>query len=163
MIATVSNVTEAEIDAAYPVLLHELTRLARAVGAGDDAEDIAQDTLLHAREKVGQLRSPDHLRPWLRRSAVRRATSSRQRLRRWVFQEGTSGAPADHTLGVDLRAAIDGLPRQERLALSLVYGLGYSQAEAAESLGVQRGTVATSLFRARQKLAIALVDYKERG
>lgn len=163
MARTLVNSGETQLDSQYPELLRELTLLARAVGAGDDAEDVAQDTLLHARDKFGQLRDQDLLRPWLRRSAVRRAIATRRRIARWVSRESPSWAPDDVTLGLDVRTAIRRLPRGEQLALTLVYGLGYSQAEAAEALGVSRGTVATSLFRARRKLAHSLVDYWDRG
>jgi RNA polymerase sigma-70 factor (ECF subfamily) len=66
------------------------------------------------------------------------------------------------TLSLDLRDAIRRLPKGERLALTLVYGLGYSQTEVAEALGVQRGTIATALFRARHKLASDLIEYRGR-
>lgn len=143
--------------------MRELTLLARAVGAGDEAEDVAQETLLNARGKIAQLRDPDLLRAWLRRSAVRRVMAYRRRAVRWASADALTWAPTDRSLGLDLRAAISRLPPGERQALSLVYSLGYSQAEAAAALGLSRGTVASSLFRARRKLAQELVDYRARG
>jgi RNA polymerase sigma-70 factor, ECF subfamily len=156
-------VAESPIDAEYTVLLRELTSLARALGAGDESEDIAQDALLHGRQVLGQLRQQENLRPWLRRSTVRRALSYRKRASRWARGELPGWAPTNSTLGLDLAAAVGRLPVRERLAIALVYGLGYSQDEAADALGVQRGTIATSLFRARQKLAHALIDYQRGG
>jgi RNA polymerase sigma-70 factor (ECF subfamily) len=160
MYVTGVTVADSPIDAEYAVLLRELTSLARAVGAGDESEDIAQETLLHGREKLQQLREAGQLRPWLRKSAVRRALSYRRRASRWARAEAPAWSPTDTALGLDMAAAILELPARERIALSLVYGLGYSQSEAADALGIQRGTIATSLFRARQKFAHALIDYR---
>lgn len=147
------------IDAEFSSLFDEMTSLARAVGAGSDAEDIAQETLLHARAKVEQLREPDRLRPWLRRSTVRRTLEKRRR-REVPLEERLLLPHRDLALGLDVRRAIAALPERERLAVTLVYALGYSQEEAAAALGVRRGTVASSLFRARTKLTHALVDYR---
>jgi len=154
------SIPSAPIDIEYAELFRELTLLARAVGAGLEAEDVAQETILHARTKIGQLREAERLRPWLRRSTVRRAGEARRR-----STLGTAGTvqllvPSDMTLGLDLRAAIARLPERERLATTLVYALGYSQQEAAEALGIRRGTIASSLSRARHKLAVELRDYQ---
>jgi RNA polymerase sigma-70 factor (ECF subfamily) len=54
---------------------------------------------------------------------------------------------------VDVAAAISGLPERERVAVTLVFGLGYRQDEAAELMGVAAGTVYSSVWRARRKLA----------
>lgn len=52
------------------------------------------------------------------------------------------------------------LPRRERQAVVLVFGMGYTQEEVGELMGISRGTVAASIWRARQKLARALRDYR---
>jgi len=49
--------------------------------------------------------------------------------------------------------AIARLPERERVAVTLVFGLGYRQDEAAELMGVAAGTVYSSIWRARRKLA----------
>jgi DNA-directed RNA polymerase specialized sigma24 family protein len=54
---------------------------------------------------------------------------------------------------LDLATAVAQLPPRERLAIALVYGLGYSQLEAATAMGISRGGLASSLFKARIKLA----------
>ena len=65
----------------------------------------------------------------------------------------TSYVPVDPEMRLDCSEAVARLPERERLAMALVYGLGYGQEEAAQVLGVARGTVAASLWKARQKLA----------
>jgi RNA polymerase sigma-70 factor (ECF subfamily) len=148
------------IDSQYSQLLVELSRLAVAVGAGLDAEDVAQEVLLRARARLDQLRDEAKLIPWLRRMIVNEV---RQRQR---SQGGRVGhllqfAPVDPSVGLDIAAAIARLPERERLAMTLTYGLGYRQAEAAELLGIRRGTIAAMLFNARRRLALELVEYEK--
>jgi DNA-directed RNA polymerase specialized sigma24 family protein len=59
---------------------------------------------------------------------------------------------------VDVAVAIAGLPERERVAVTLVFGLGYRQDEAADLMGVAAGTVYSSIWRARRKLARLLAE-----
>ena len=68
--------------------------------------------------------------------------------------------PVDPDLGLDAAAAIAHLPDRERIAVVLVYGLGYRQEEAAVMLGITRGGLASSLWQARRKLARELAPYR---
>ncbi len=140
-------------DAAYPKLFDELCLLCRALGAPDEAEDIAQEALLYGRAHLRDLRDERNLRPWLRRIAARGAAAARRR--RLPSLDGTepSYLPLDPEMRLDCSEAVARLPERQRLAMALVYGLGYGQEEAAQVLGVARGTVAASLWKARQKLA----------
>jgi DNA-directed RNA polymerase specialized sigma24 family protein len=61
--------------------------------------------------------------------------------------------PLDRSDVLDLATAVAQLPPRERLAIGLVYGLCYSQVEAATVMGISRGGLASSLFKARIKLA----------
>lgn len=57
------TMTETEgCDAQYGALSADLAALARALGAGADAEDVAQDALVHARGHLHQLCDPEELR-----------------------------------------------------------------------------------------------------
>ena len=140
----------------------DLTSLCRALGAGASAEDIAQDALLHARERRYQLRDETKLEAWLRRIAARRTFEHLRRQRR-RDSEGPVNAfvPVDPSISIDVSAAITRLPERERVAVVLVYGLGYQQEEAAAVMDVTRGTVATLLHRARRHLAERLAGYAQ--
>jgi RNA polymerase sigma factor (sigma-70 family) len=142
-----------DFDAAYARLFEELCLLSRALGAWDEAEDVAQEALLYGRAHIRELRDQRSLRPWLRRIAARGAAQTRRR--RLPSLDGTepSYVPVDPEARLDCSAAVARLPERERLAIALVYGLGYGQEEAAQVLGVARGTVAASLWKARKKLA----------
>ncbi len=149
-----------KVDAEYGALFAELTGLCRALGAGGSAEDVAQEVLLDGRAHLAQLRDPDRLRPWLRTMAVRRV--SRLRAKAWrSITTDPAFLPIDSDLGLDAQAAVARLPERERIAVVLVYGLGYRQEEAAEMLGISRGGVASTLWQARRKLARDLAPYRQ--
>lgn len=150
-----------EFDAAYVKLFDELCALCRALGVFDEADDVAQEALLYGRAHLGDLRDQRNLRPWLRRIAARGAAQARRR--RLPSLDGTepSFVPLDPEMKLDCSAAVARLPDRERFAIALVYGLGYRQEEAAQVLGIARGTVAASLWKARQKLARELAPAKE--
>lgn len=149
-------------DADYAKLFADLTTLCRALGAGASSEDIAQESILHARERQHQLRDESKLEAWLRRIAARRTFEHLRRQRRMDLEEPARAfVPVDPSMSIDVSAAITLLPDRERQAVVLVYGLGYEQQEAAEVMDVTRGTVATLLHRARRHLAERLAVYAQ--
>ena len=127
------------------------------------SEDIAQEAILHAREHRSELRDDSKLQPWLRRIAARRTFDHLRRQKRQEQQSESAVAflPADPSLSIDVSAAISRLPERERVAVVLVYALGYEQEEAAAVMSVTRGTVATLLYRARRHLAEHLAAYAD--
>lgn len=147
------------VDSSYAAHFDDLVRLCRALGGGPDSEDIAQETLMYARAHATALRDETKVTAWLRAIAVRKTSHSRSRRVQSLTLEQVS-APVQTDLGMDLASAIARLPIRERTVLTLVHGLGYSQREVAEALSIRRGTVAATLFHARQKLADWLIDYQ---
>ncbi|HEU6439765.1 MAG TPA: RNA polymerase sigma factor [Terriglobales bacterium] len=146
-------------DSQYGALFGDLSALARALGAGSDAEDVAQEALLEARSHLHQLRDPVKLRAWVRRIAVRGACRARRRHLADLDAEQIERLPVTELPNLDVAAAIAGLPERERVAVTLVFGLGYRQDEAAELMGVAAGTVYSSIWRARRKLARVLAEF----
>ena len=152
------------LDHDYDKHFADLTALCRALGAGDSAEDIAQEALLHGQEHRHELRDEAKLQSWLRRIAARRTFEYLRRQRRYESQEPARAfIPVDPSISIDVSAAITRLPERERVAVVLVYGVGYEQEEAAAVMNVTRGTVATLLYRARKHLAELLVGYAPDG
>jgi RNA polymerase sigma-70 factor (ECF subfamily) len=153
------------LDAGYDRHFLDLVRLSRALGAGADAEDLAQDAMLYARSHVGQLRDSDRLTGWLRSIAARKTfrllRSPRRRQLDWELYAPV-GVSGDQDLRLDLAGALHKLPPRERAAITLVYMLGYPEEAAAEVLGIRRGTVAASLSHARGKLATSLIEYERK-
>jgi RNA polymerase sigma-70 factor, ECF subfamily len=149
-------------DANYDQFFSDLTALCRALGAGASAEDIAQEAILHARDRHDQLRDQAKVQPWLRRIAARRTFEHLRRQKRHEEADATLAfLPTDPSLSIDVSAAITRLPERERVAVVLVYALGYEQDEAATVMSVTRGTVATLLHRARRHLAEHLAGYAD--
>jgi RNA polymerase sigma-70 factor, ECF subfamily len=62
---------------------------------------------------------------------------------------------------VRVRAALDGLPPEQREVLDLAYFQGYTQAKIADRLGIPLGTVKTRTLAAMRKLRRAMVERDE--
>jgi RNA polymerase sigma factor (sigma-70 family) len=148
--------------------------LARICGgiALEQAEDATQEALLQVFRDLSTLREPAALRGWARRIAVREAVRHAQRARaeRGRTADGDvdrsiadAGAyPTDHVaphagsraidpgVAPDVRAVLAQLAPEQRAILVLRDLEGLSEEEAAEQLGVAKGTVKSRLFRARE-------------
>ena len=127
------------------------------------ADDVAQDACLAAFERIAEFRGEGSFQGWLKRIAARLY------VRRWRraakldaladASEPTLDGPgvADADRRLDLDEALKGLPRAERICVSLCYGAGFSHAEAAEVLNTPLGTVKShvkrGLDRLRERLA----------
>jgi RNA polymerase sigma factor (sigma-70 family) len=132
----------------------------------EDAADVVQDTFLIATSKLGGLRDPDKLRPWLyavaRNECLRRLRSGEATaaLDEALDTPNASAGPGDAAEREDLRelikAAIDGLNRGERdvIELSLTHELEGD--ELADALGVTRNHAHALLSRARSQLERSL-------
>jgi len=142
----------------------QYVRLVRAValvcGSTATAEDAVQEALARVWDRLQ--RGDDLERPesWvvtvalnLTRSGLRHQAVRRRALSRLAAR------PAHHDDSpelLDLRAAVDALPRRQREAVVLHYYLGFDVASIGAMLGVSEGTIKTALFRARAALAVAL-------
>lgn len=127
-----------------------------------DAEEVLADTLLTAWRKIGTLRDPDRLRPWLLTIATRIALRRRRRLQPRIvsLDPGAvlpSGAPAALD-EFELRDAIDRLPPRMRAVVALNIVADLPVAEVARVLGTSENTVKSQLRVARARLRAALRD-----
>jgi len=151
--------------------LPHLRRFARAL-AGDPAlaDDLAQDCIERALLKSTLYDPTRPIRPWLyamlrnlyinglRRDARSLVVKSVDHL-----NEGEDATPAeqDYRISVvEISAALDRLPAQQREVLVLVSLEELSYREAAEITGIPIGTVMSRLSRARAQLKDIL---EERG
>ena len=117
-----------------------------------------------ALRRFGDLRQPDAARSWLLSIAVREALSVRRRWHRFVrlgsppVEALVRPIPVDQDLErrLDLLAAFDRLPIDQRTALALHYYAGLTVAEAAGIAGVpletMRSRVKAGLGRLRRDL-----------
>lgn len=127
-----------------------------------DAEEILADTLLTAWRKVGSLRDPRRLRPWLLRISTRLAIRRHRRFRPFLISldaaknlGGEDPSPIDH---LALGQAINRLPPRMRAVLALHYLADLPITTIADALGRSENTVKTQLREARARLRALLSD-----
>jgi RNA polymerase sigma-70 factor (ECF subfamily) len=148
-------------------------RTAVLLGAGADAEDVAQEAFVKAYRSLGRFRAGAPFRPWLlqivanetrnlHRAAGRRA--ARERLA-WAWSEpllvgAEPDDPSCAALSAERRAelvrALGRLSPAHRQVVTCRYLLDLDEAETAAVLGWARGTVKSRLHRALRGLSEAL-------
>jgi RNA polymerase sigma-70 factor, ECF subfamily len=148
-------------------LVEHLDRLYRAAwalcGAREDAEDLVQETVARVLARPRQLHGQDELAYLMRalRNTFllsRRTASRRPQVRATlddvdVVESRTAMRPEAALAASELFAAIATLPDDFRLALVAVDVVGLSYDEAARSLGTREATIASRLYRARERVA----------
>ena len=115
--------------------------------------------MVTAWERIGSLRDPAALRPWLLRIAARQALARRRR-------SVPPAAPLDEAAvataveadpdRIGLAGALDELPPRMRACLSLHYHAGLSVAETGAALGISPNTVKFHLKAGLERLRRAL-------
>ena len=136
-------------------LLPWVGRICGAV-ALEHGADAAQEALTQVMRDLPSLREPAKLRPWVRRIATREAVRVARRERREApLADPLEGMPAsdDPELRASVRDVLARLKPEQRAILVLRDLEGLSEAEAAELLSVERGTVKSRLHRARAAFA----------
>jgi RNA polymerase sigma-70 factor, ECF subfamily len=143
----------------------------RIVRAHDVADDVTQEAFLRAWRSLERFELGRPFGPWVCRIAANLAVNHVRspRAREEGLPEahaetrsrepGPLGALLDAEGARVLEAALAELPQEQRAVLVLRAVEELSYAEIAESLGISAGTVMSRLYRARERLAIALRPY----
>lgn len=145
-------------------------RTAHLVCPETDADDAVQDAFLKAYAALPRFRDGSPLRPWLLRIVAnearnrRRSAGRRQGLALRVADATDPGAaapgPEQAVIAAEMRtellAALGTLRDDDREVLGARYLLDLNEAEAAETLGIPRGTVKSRTSRALARLREAL-------
>lgn len=151
----------------YPAIHAFAYRLALCPGAADD---IAQDTFVHAARSLAGFRRDASFKNWLYAIAANLARDlHRSRSRREAREQqlalltpDPAHAHRDHAATDDAHAAVrDALARlspEQREAVALVYFENLSHAEAARVLRCAESTVSWRVFRAKSHLKNLLRD-----
>ncbi|MFC7327956.1 RNA polymerase sigma factor SigM [Marinactinospora rubrisoli] len=148
----------------------------RVLGDPEEASDALQDAFLSAFRGAHRFRGEAQVSTWLHRIVV---NACHDRMRRKMVRpaiptddanldvlsneryKGTSPDPTSRTdAALDVHAALERLPTEQRLALVLVDMLGYRVDEAAEILEVAAGTVKSRCARGRARLLPLLVHLR---
>jgi RNA polymerase sigma-70 factor (ECF subfamily) len=143
---------------------HFLRHLTR--GDAALADDLAQDTFVHAYRKLGDFRQDAAFPTWLLGIAHNHWRNARRKQRDVPLEaaqlESLELAPAAAStsdLRHDLAHAVRQLTRDQQTAVHLAYQQGLSHAEAAAVLGWPLGTVKTHLARGKDKLRTLLAPW----
>lgn len=169
MAAAGDTMAFARIVAAYHA---DMVRVAFVVGGGnqDLADEAVQSAWSIAWRKLGTLRDPARLKPWLVSVAANEARQLCRRRRRWnVFEVDVTEIdpaatdngdcdPAERADEVDLECALRHLSPDERSLLALRYEAGLDSTEIAAIAGRPAATVRWRLARILARLRKELSD-----
>ena len=143
----------------------------------EEALDLAQETFVRAWTALPNFRGQSQFRTWLYRIVTNLCYNHLPNLRRSLNELGDEvmpeipgtdislDNPAHRSESRELRSylhkAIEELDENYRLLISLRYQSELSYEEIASTLNLPLGTVKTGLFRAKEKLRLALETYQE--
>lgn len=136
------------------VLWPTLVAFARTIlGRHKDAEDVVQDSLLIAWQRLPTLRSGTSFRSWIWKIVYRQG---REMLRRTPAHEPLEIAPIEpiHLVqpDLDLESALGALTPQQRAVVHLLYVEEWTPSEVAAALGVSSVTVRIHRMQALTRL-----------
>ena len=138
----------------------------------DLAEDLVQEASVRALAFAWSYEPGTNVRAWLHQvlessfvSRCRRRVRERRALDAMTFDPCAwtrkEASPSMTSLSPRVKRALAALPENFREVVCLVDIADLSYRDAADQLGVPLGTVMSRLFRARQRLAMALSDLDE--
>lgn len=143
----------------------DMARVAFVIcGDPDLAQEAVQAAWPRVWQKVGTVRDPDRLKPWLVSVAANEAKQlarrrSRRQVREVTVDDGVHRAtgadradPADRAAEMDLANALAGLDPTDRTVLALRYVAGFSSAEIGSVIGMTAGGVRARTARLLDRL-----------
>src|SRR5438874_4707800 len=156
---------------AYAELVHAYQAIAfrtafLIAGGATEAEDAAQDGFVKAWRALGRFRAGAPFKPWLLRIVANEAHNRRRSagrrmhlaIRAAAAEPSGGAAPSPEASVLDaerrdeLLTAVNELPEDQRLVVSLRYFVGLSEEEVAEALAIAPGTVKSRTSRALERL-----------
>jgi len=177
----------AEFEATVLPLRDELKKAAlRLTHSPESAEDLVQETLMHAYRGFGHFKRGTNLKGWLMRIMLNLFISHYRHQQRTVLTVSLEGlleelelaeentdllldeaiSPEEvvmaRVMDDEVAKALEQLPDNFREIVILCDIEGLSYAEAAEALGIPIGTVRSRLSRARETLRRLLWDYAKK-
>ena len=136
------------------------------VGDRDEAEDVCQDAMVRALERLGECRHPERFGAWLAEIVRNRARNMRAYAKvraTEAISERTARSPnasSDSVERAELRqrlaTALGGLTESQRLVVFLHDMQGYAHPEIAALLHISESSSRQYLFVARKRLRASL-------
>jgi RNA polymerase sigma-70 factor (ECF subfamily) len=154
-----------EAEPLFDVLTRGARRLTRSTA---DAEDLLQDTLLHAYAGFHTFKGGTNLQAWLFRILYNRWVSAYRRKQSRPLEvfaaeiaerdlaDSAETEVLDALPDNEIKAAMAALPESFRTVVYYADIQGYTYAETAAILNIPHGTVMSRASRGRQRLRIAL-------
>lgn len=134
-----------------------------------DADDIAQEAFVTAWRKLAAFEGRSSFRSWVSGIGFRIARDARRSHGRaqvretdWIAAQSYASDEAPLEDRIALQRALGDLPDEQRAAVALCLGEGFSHSEAASILKLPLGTVKSHVSRGREKLLRALEGDDER-
>lgn len=151
----------------FPRLARFLDRMTRNVPL---LEEVINDTMLVVWQKAGSYDGSSKVSTWIFGIAYRQALKALRGHEEPV--EAPEEAPGEewkepeHAMAArelqrGVSKALDALPMEQRVVVSLTYYHGMAYQEIAETMGCPVNTVKTRMFHARQRLRDMLSDHME--
>ena len=140
----------------------------------EDAEDIAQEVFIEVYQSIGAFREEAKLSTWIYRISVRKSLDfirKKKRKKRVLpaqnsFHDQGEKGPEKNLIDLEhaqiLKQAVDSLPENQRIAITLNKYEGFSGREIADIMGVKLTAVEALLFRAKRSLQKKLRRYFEK-
>ena len=135
-----------------------------------DAEEVVQDTLLKLRDRMGELREPERLRPWAFRIARNVCLMKRRAGQTGIRREVSLDDTTDTNFlacclenGATIRqfyAAVARLPEEHLMVFLLRSVEGMTTRETADVTGISEEAVKGRLKRARQAIQEQLAGHR---
>ena len=129
----------------------------------DDANDVVQDTFLQYYTKIRQFESEEHIKAWLLRVAINKATDMTRSFWRRFRSEGNPDIHGTVQAILNereslLNEAVMQLPLKQRVVIHLHYYEDYSIKEIADILRLTESSVKMRLMRGRENLRKAFKE-----
>ena len=125
----------------------------------DDADDLAQDTLLHAFDKLHTFKGSGRFQSWLFRIAYSLFLQSRRKGKRReeVLQEVRQVQAEDFVTSLgetrsELSRLLEPLHEEERQVMVLCYAFGFSHSEISSVCELPLGTVKSMIHRGKARI-----------
>lgn len=137
----------------------------KRVWSGADAEDLLQQALLRATERLDGLRESDRLDAWFYRvlrntiADHMAARATREKKLAELAREATESAPEDAAVCACSLGLLEGLKPEYESIIRHVDLDGDTLSEAATTLGIEPNNAKVRLHRARKSLKDALLHH----
>ncbi len=139
----------------------------RIVRDHDQAAELTQAVFIQAHKRVGQIRDDAQFKPWLYKIALNLSRNHLRTNKRYIWVDVDEANLVDEASALDtiineetsmqLRQAVDKLPKKQRLTVIFRVYQGLSYKEIAGILGSQAETVKVNYYHALNKLKGAML------